>query len=68
MATSAVSTIGPTPRSYCSRLVTSLLLASLTDYFRSLLHGVWVDLLALDDRVLELRATRLYKVLTPFAA
>jgi len=26
----------------------------LTDHFRSLLHGVWVDLLALDDRVLEL--------------
>ncbi len=26
----------------------------LTDYFRSLLHGLWVDLLALDDRVLEL--------------
>ena len=26
----------------------------LTDHFRTLLHGVWVDLLALDDRVLEL--------------
>ncbi len=31
----------------------------LTDYFRSLLHGVWGDLTALDDRVLELdRAIR----------
>ncbi len=26
----------------------------LTDYFRSLLHGVWADLVALDDRLLEL--------------
>ena len=26
----------------------------LTDHFRSLLHGVWLDLVALDDRVLEL--------------
>jgi transposase len=31
----------------------------LTDHFRSLLHGVWSDLTALDDRVLELdRAIR----------
>ncbi len=26
----------------------------LTDHFRALLHGLWVDLMALDDRVLEL--------------
>ena len=26
----------------------------LTDHFRALLHGLWVDLIALDDRVLEL--------------
>ena len=26
----------------------------LTDYFRSLLHGLWTDLVTLDDRVLEL--------------
>jgi transposase len=26
----------------------------LTDYFRSLLHGVWSDLISLDDRVLDL--------------
>ena len=26
----------------------------LTDHFRSLLHGLWVDLVALDDRVLDL--------------
>ena len=26
----------------------------LTDHFRTLLHGVWADLIALDDRVLEL--------------
>ena len=29
----------------------------LTDHFRTLLHGVWTDLVTLDDRVLELNQT-----------